>query len=93
VLLENVSTGRLLVMSRYMGTAASGTAFQCQRSVKLNRDSWESCGIKTKTQKNFEEPVGGFRLNTRVRLDGVLYEVVGFNADGWLSAWDAIVQR
>ena len=93
VLLEHVSTGRLLVASRAMGPAASGTAFQSQRSVKLNRDSWESCGIKTKTQKNFEEPVGGFRLNTRVRLDGVLFEVVGFNANGWLTAWDAIVQR
>ena len=89
MLLKHGSTGRLLVASRLGSTEA----FQCQRCIKLNSDSWTICGIKSKTGKSFKEPKGKFVEGQSVRFKGVLYEVVGFNAVGWLPAWDAIVQR
>ena len=86
MLLQHES-GALLVASR-RGTLA---AFQCQRHTRLNKDSWVRCGIATKTKKNFAEPKRGYVVGQRLLFDDVPYLVVGFNSDGWLSAWDAIV--
>jgi len=90
VLLLHVLTQCLLVASRVLGPSSSGTAFQCQRSTALNKESWEVVGITTKKTKNFEEPEGGFRVGMRVPLDGEQYDVVGFSSVGWAPEWEAL---
>ena len=85
VLLQHESSGSLLVASR-----TSKVAFYA-KSTMFNKDSWASCGIKSKTGMSFFEPKQGFVVGQHLLFDNVPYEVVGFNAHGWLSAWDDIV--
>ena len=88
MLLKHVATARLIVASRVMGSMSSGTAFQCQRSTALNKESWEPIGIDTTSKKSFEEPEGGYRVGALVHNK---YEVIAFSDNGWMTTWGALV--
>jgi hypothetical protein len=90
VLLQHTISGKYLVASR-MGAKPT---FLCQRCTQLNKDSWESCGITTKTGKVFAEPAQGFKVDDCHFYDNQSYKVVGYSATGkgWLSKWDAITR-
>jgi hypothetical protein len=89
VLLQHTISNKFLVASQ-MGAKPT---FLCQRGTQLNKDSWESCGITTKTGKVFAEPAQGFKVDDCHFYDKQSYKVVGYSATGkgWLSDWDAIV--
>ena len=91
VLLQHTISNKYIVASR-RGIGKMNT-FLCQRCVKLNDDSWESCGITTETTKVFAEPAQGFKVDDCHNYDKQSYKVVGYSATGkgWLSEWDAIV--
>jgi len=92
VLLKHVKEGGGKSVYITATRISATTSFQCQKSVKLNGDSWSAIGFTTKTQKNFVEPLGGFVVGAEF-VDGTLrFTVIGYSNSGYLSAWNKIVE-
>jgi len=92
VLLKHVKEGGgkpvFITATRRLAT----TSFVCQKSVKLNGDSWSAIGFTTKTGKTFTEPAGGFVVGAEF-VDGTLrFTVIGYSNSGYTSAWNKIVK-